>query len=464
MQKIFYRLTLTGFYVFLDCVCIFGSVFAAYGIYHLLGMGKGVAYDARALVPFTLALAGIGCGSMALCGAYRRESGILNVVEVRGVILGVLLCFAVTNAFFFVIRFAPSRYVTVMAFGFMIVLLPLTRSILYAGLEGRIPDALSRRILIYGAGRLGQRLFREIHNSPRQFIRVCGFIDDDSEKLGMCVAPSGFQANDNCRVLGGRADIERLVHENRIEGIYVAISDIDNTAIRKLGEQCSRLGIDLAFVPGLHEVFTHRVKLEQVGNLPLVREHQFRWSLWDELGKRTMDLMLALGLGVVLFPIMAAVAAAVKLDSPGPALFRQKRVGKNGKIFHIYKFRTMVNDAPPYAVNPLDHNDPRITRVGRFLRRTSFDELPQILNVLRGEMSFVGPRPEMPFIVEQYDDIHRERLHVLPGITGLWQLSGDRSKPIHENMDYDLYYIYNRSFFMDVTILLQTIIFAFRGI
>jgi lipopolysaccharide/colanic/teichoic acid biosynthesis glycosyltransferase len=152
------------------------------------------------------------------------------------------------------------------------------------------------------------------------------------------------------------------------------------------------------------------------------------------------------------------------MDSKGPVFFRQDRVGKNGKIFQIYKFRSMLTDTDPYSVNPSDQNDPRITSVGRFLRKTSLDELPQIINVLKGDMSFVGPRPEMQFIVAEYDEIHKERLKVLPGITGLWQLSGDRKKAIHENMDYDLYYIRNASFFLDVAILIQTLIFAFRGI
>ena len=124
----------------------------------------------------------------------------------------------------------------------------------------------------------------------------------------------------------------------------------------------------------------------------------------------------------------------------------------------------MRTDADPYAVNPLDPRDGRVTRVGRFLRKTSLDELAQLINVLKGDMSLVGPRPEMPFIVETYNEIHRERLKVLPGITGLWQLSGDRKLAIHENMDYDLYYIRNMSFSLDVAILLETLLFAFRGI
>ena len=130
----------------------------------------------------------------------------------------------------------------------------------------------------------------------------------------------------------------------------------------------------------------------------------------------------------------------------------------------MYKFRTMYRDAPQYSYSPGAGEDPRITPVGRFLRRTSLDELPQLVNVLLGHMSLVGPRPEMPFIVEQYTPLQRRRLTVKPGITGLWQLSADRAFLIHENIEYDLYYVRHRSLFMDVAILLHTLVFAGRGI
>ena len=158
------------------------------------------------------------------------------------------------------------------------------------------------------------------------------------------------------------------------------------------------------------------------------------------------------------------LAALIRLDSKGPALFRQERVGLNGRRFRMFKFRTMYADAPAYAYSPKESDDLRITRLGRFLRRTSLDELPQLLNVLLGNMSLVGPRPEMPFIVETYTERHSQRLQVKPGITGLWQLSGDRNYLIHENVEYDLYYIQHRNFFMDLAILLHTSIFAMRGI
>lgn len=124
----------------------------------------------------------------------------------------------------------------------------------------------------------------------------------------------------------------------------------------------------------------------------------------------------------------------------------------------------MTTKSEPYAVNPINKNDARVTRVGKFLRKTGLDEFPQIFNVLKGNMSFVGPRPEMPFIVDSYNEIHRERLKVLPGITGLWQLSANRIDAIHENMDYDLFYIRNMSFSLDIAILIETLIFGFNGI
>ena len=150
-------------------------------------------------------------------------------------------------------------------------------------------------------------------------------------------------------------------------------------------------------------------------------------------------------------------------DSPGPVFFIQKRVGRDGELFDMYKFRSMHITAPRYDFSPTESCDPRITEIGRILRRHSLDELPQLINVFLGNMSLVGPRPEMPFIVHGYDSRQRKRLQVVPGITGVWQLSAARGLPIHENIHYDLSYIQNRSFFMDLAILIQTPFRALRG-
>jgi lipopolysaccharide/colanic/teichoic acid biosynthesis glycosyltransferase len=185
---------------------------------------------------------------------------------------------------------------------------------------------------------------------------------------------------------------------------------------------------------------------------------------WYAVTKRAIDAVFSLVLLILLLPVFALTAAAVKFDSPGPAFFWQRRVGKDGRLFLLWKFRSMYTDAPRYAASPTSDEDPRLTRIGRLIRRVSVDELPQLINVLRGEMSLVGPRPEMPFIVEGYTAVERQRLAVKPGITGLWQVSPARALPIHENLQYDLHYIRHQNLVLDGTILIRTIVAVIRGV
>ncbi|MGH9596898.1 MAG: sugar transferase [Edaphobacter sp.] len=182
-----------------------------------------------------------------------------------------------------------------------------------------------------------------------------------------------------------------------------------------------------------------------------------------EYGKRIVDILASSVLLLLLSPVFLLIAALIRLSSHGPALFVQKRVGRDGATFKMYKFRSMCYRVRKYESSPKTSDDPRITSIGRFLRRTSLDELPQLINVFFGQMSLVGPRPEMPFIVRRYSEHQRQRLQVIPGITGLWQLSGDRAYPIHENLHHDLSYIQHRSLPMDIAILIHTLFFAMRG-
>ncbi|GED69126.1 hypothetical protein BRE01_28280 [Brevibacillus reuszeri] len=181
-------------------------------------------------------------------------------------------------------------------------------------------------------------------------------------------------------------------------------------------------------------------------------------SFYASCLKNVLDFSFALLILLLLLPLLLLVAIAIWFDSSGPVLFRQKRVGKYGKEFTIYKFRTMYVDSPQEGVSPSAATDPRITRFGRILRKTSMDELPQLINILRGEMSFVGPRPEQKMIVEKvYSYYEKQRWLVKPGITGLWQISPDRNKPIHENLHHDFSYIQNLTFALDVKIVYKTI-------
>jgi exopolysaccharide biosynthesis polyprenyl glycosylphosphotransferase len=176
-----------------------------------------------------------------------------------------------------------------------------------------------------------------------------------------------------------------------------------------------------------------------------------------KVAKRVMDEVFTILFLLLSLPVWLIIMLAIKLDSPGPVFFRQERVGYLGRRFRVFKFRTMHRDSPHYAKTPRSPDDPRITRVGAFLRRTSLDELPQFFNVLKGDMSLVGPRPEMPFVVDTYKAIYRFRLLVKPGLTGLWQVSGRTDKPLEENIKYDLYYIKNQSLLLDLVILLRTV-------
>ncbi len=207
----------------------------------------------------------------------------------------------------------------------------------------------------------------------------------------------------------------------------------------------------------------------------------FREKKGYDFAKRCLDIVFALIAIILFFPLMVLIAILVKLDSKGPLLFRQTRIGQNrrrrsvsfkisgdngrteikGKPITIYKFRTMRVDTHPYAVSPKNNRDSRITRIGKILRPLCLDELPQLFLVLKGDLSLVGPRPEMPFIVEKYGPLEAQRLLVKPGITGIWQLKGCRTKFIHEELHYDLEYIQNRSLWLDCKLMIQTLQFVF---
>jgi lipopolysaccharide/colanic/teichoic acid biosynthesis glycosyltransferase len=180
--------------------------------------------------------------------------------------------------------------------------------------------------------------------------------------------------------------------------------------------------------------------------------------------KRAGDIVATVVLLILLAPVLFLLAVLVRLESPGPAFFRQRRVGRNGREFTLWKFRSMHVDAPRYSPSPTNDIDRRVTRFGRLIRRASLDELPQLFNVLNGDMSLVGPRPEMPFIVAGYTPLERRRLEVKPGLTGLWQVSPARAFPIHKNLQYDLHYIQHQNLVLDGAILLRTIVAVIRGV
>jgi len=467
MKRTIFRFTSASIYILIDFVVVSFSIMAAYKLYRVAGIGQSVFYQKIEIVPVSIIVAFVTVMILRSFGAYRQESSVLNAAEIRDVIKGITASFVLFAVILVFGKIDISRYVLFFSYILSMAALVIVKTVFYhspALLSGNAFRKYHKRILIYGAGELGQTMYRELANSPKLNIVPVGFIDDNTKLSRQTLHQNGACNANSPPVLGGREDIKRLAGELRIDEVYVAMSNVAHSRLIDILDYLRREKIKFCFVPNLYKIIVHRMKMNQIGQIPLMQDEDDEMPNPYLYIKRYIDLILVLIAAILWLPLFLVISVAIKMDSEGPVFFMHDRVGKDGVIFKMYKFRSMFTDVEPYAINPLDQRDPRITGVGRFLRRMSLDELPQIINVLKGEMSLVGPRPEMPFIVVDYDEVHRERLKVLPGITGLWQLSGDRNKAIHENMDYDLYYIRNISFFLDMAILIETFIFAFRGI
>ncbi len=305
-----------------------------------------------------------------------------------------------------------------------------------------------RRVLIVGAGEQGVRAVQRIADSPLAGYQIVGFVDDN-EPLQKPVA--GFP------ILGRLADLPNLIEAERIEEVYITLSDIPKEELFALVDNCARPRVRFKIVTDEFGVFTSRVDLETVQDLPVVELRGNRLGIVGMFTKRVLDIIFSLTFILIMLPFWFIIAVLIKITSPGPIFFVQDRVGRNGHIFRLYKFRTMQASVKPYELAPQTSDDTRVIPLGRFLRRFSLDETPQLINVLLGQMSLVGPRPEMPFIVAQYEPWQRRRLSVAPGMTGLWQIAGRKNLPLHENIEYDFYYIENQSLLLDLVILLRTL-------
>jgi exopolysaccharide biosynthesis polyprenyl glycosylphosphotransferase len=318
------------------------------------------------------------------------------------------------------------------------------------------------RVVVYGAGEMGKRIVSTLLYSPRLGLRPVAVIGDSSIAGGNFMFELGYRRCHAVPVQSGPIT-PALLKSFGCSLLIVVMPPACSEDLTEVMHIAKQAGTPLALMSSILPRERSGEGPIEVDGLQLAAPSQLTARWHYGFAKRVVDIVVSSLLLVAFAPFLFLIGLMIRLGSPGPALFVQKRAGKEGKLFCMYKFRSMYMGTPRYDVSPTQSSDPRITRLGRFLRRTSLDELPQLINVFLGDMSLVGPRPEMPFIVERYSDQHRRRLQVAPGITGLWQLSVDRALPIHENMEYDLYYIRNRTFFMDVAILLHTLLFAIGG-
>lgn len=409
------------------------------------------------VVPF------LGLFVFHFCGLYKRQMGILGVEEQSLLLKAVWVLYAIVFGFAFFYRDIEfSRLAVFYSVFIALVLLNIERTFLRYWLAKLHKKSIfTQKAIIYGAGYHGQRLERWIHESPQLGIQVVGFLDDNPETL--------LKKPQDDLVLGGLRDLKRQVNEKNVSLLFIAHPKLDEKRVMEIFHLGREFKIRCWVIPSLYQFYIEKVELQNIGGIPLVGIREESAKAAYEIVKNVLDRIMAGLLLICLSPFLLVLAVLVKTFMGSPVFFFQKRIGKNAAPFEMIKFRTLSNFSDSQSVSPeLNTNSgkvPKIPPFANFLRSSGLDELPQLMNVLKGQMSLVGPRPEMPFIVEKYNFIEKERLSVKPGITGLWQTSGDRKKLlIHENMDYDLYYIQNMSFNLDTAILIRTFAVVIRRI
>lgn len=345
-----------------------------------------------------------------------------------------------------------------------LVLVPVVRGTIRSWVFPRIMSR--RRTLIVGGGEEARLVFRKLQTHPEYGLEVAGFLAGGRESEDV---PGP--------ILGASEDIAHVVDEFEIDRVLLASSIASHEEMLDLVRSVRRPDVQVSIVPRYFEIFTSHAILDDIEGMPVVTLPPMRLGRSSRLLKRSFDVV-ASGLALLLLsPLFAAVALAVRLDSAGPAIYRQPRRGRMGRTFRIAKFRTMSVDAEAKRSEMLHMNemdgplfkikgaDPRVTRVGAFLRRTSIDELPQLWNVFKGEMSLVGPRPFVVYEADQITGWASRRLDMTPGITGLWQVLGRNDIPFDEMTKLDYLYVTNWSLWWDLKILCQTIpvVLAKRG-
>lgn len=401
---------------------------------------------------------------MALFSVYDGEKIFRVVDELTGLTLSAMLAGVTLAGVLYLTYRETSRvlFVFFVLFSYLaLVLWRIPARWLYHR-RHLVPHRLTK-VLILGAGLVGREVESQLKRQKQMPLQIVGFLDDDVEKQR--------QFPD---VLGQVDDVRDIVQQNDVHHVIVALPNYAYERVYRTLMQLLDQPVQVWVIPDYFNLALHHAKVQSLANIPMLNLRAPAITEGQRLLKRLFDIVLTTILLVPALPIMGVIAVLVWLDDGFPILFRQPRVGENGRIFKMYKFRTMVKNAEDlrHLVEQVDEHgnllhkrpdDPRITRVGRYLRRWSLDELPQLFNVLRGEMSLVGPRPEMPYLVEKYQPWQRKRFAVPQGITGWWQIHGRSDKPMHLHTEDDLYYIQNYSIWLDIKILIRTFWIVIRG-
>ena len=442
--------------------CAFG-VLAAYLFDPSLYIGGHIQYPSREAVAVGLGVSLFAVILLQRDGAYHGSGGLLQIRETERAIRIPIQSMLILLPFALLLRLRLSRADFLIALALIPLLLIAQKHAFVAVIRG-----LHRRkwgvdrVIVYGIGNTGKRILSILSHSVRLGFDPIALIADNVALDGERVSEMGYRRRRSVPVQSGPIT-SALLTSCQCSTLIVSLPNLSAEQIDAAVDAAKQAGSRVVFLSATElqeQKWTKSIDVDGISLTPMLEGFE-HWHY--SIAKRLADLIGSLLLLVLLAPLFLLIALSIRLDSSGPSLFVQQRVGRNGRLFKMYKFRSMHKGTPKYDPSPTMPSDPRITRIGKFLRRSSLDELPQLMNVLLGDMSLVGPRPEMHFIVHTYTSEQRQRLQVTPGITGLWQLSADRAFPIHENIQYDLYYIRNRGFFMDIAILIHTLFFAMRG-
>ena len=381
-----------------------------------------------------------------------------NIGEVFEVFKATITAALILVALTYFTRDRYSRLTLALFVGYAFVGVSVTRLVFRQALaEVRRRGYNLKTILVIGAGELGERVIRTVESHRELGFRVTGVLGQRAEQVGTQVA--------GVPVLATAEAVDEVLDRQQVDQVVIALPIEDQSLVKRLMEQLALRTVDVKVVPDLYQYITLCGGLEEFGGLPIINLQSAPLDGWNLVAKRAFDVLFSLFALLLAAPVMAVTALLVKLTSAGPVLYKQERMGLDGRTFHILKFRTMRTDAELSGAAMARRDDPRRTPIGTFLRRSSIDELPQLLNVLVGDMSLVGPRPERPVFIEEFKrQIPRYHLRhkVKAGITGWAQVNGLRGQTsIQKRIEYDLYYIENWSLMMDLKILTRTALGGF---
>ena len=453
-------------WIVIDIILINVAFVLAYWVRYDLQLFRAVdpAYDVSYWVylPFALLFTLLLILVYRQYGVYRLRRQISWFDEFYAIVNGTATGTIITIVFIFLYQGAfYSRVIFIYTAIFAVTFLGISRLVKVAILRYlRRRGIGTKRVLIVGAGEVARTVMRAVVANPECGFQIVGFLDDNPTK--------GETDIGRFKALGRTDNLTDLLIKEKIDEVILTLPWQYHRKIMTLMSQCERQNVSTRIVPDMFQMRLSHMQIEEVAGVPMIGMREVSISGLNQFIKRMIDVTIA-GLAVILgAPLAALLALMIKMESPGPVLFEQQRVGKNGRLFTMYKFRSMVDGADYQkesllylneANGPLFKikNDPRMTRVGKLMRRLSLDEFPQFYNVLTGDMSLIGPRPPIPSEVEQYQEWHKRRLEVAPGITGLSQISGRSELSFDETALLDIYYIENWSPGLDTKILLRTI-------